>query len=105
MAVIKHGHARSGNYWEKRRKFSREYTSWLAMRQRCLDPNNPKFGRYGGRGIKICDVWLASFSTFFADLGCCPAGHTLGRKDNDGPYSADNCRWENIFEDYNLDTR
>lgn len=27
------------------------------MIQRCANPNNPFYSRYGGRSIKVCDEW------------------------------------------------
>jgi hypothetical protein len=32
--------------------------SWQNMKQRCTNPKHPKFHRYGGRGIRVCDEWL-----------------------------------------------
>lgn len=76
------------------RRHTREYDSWAAMKQRCLNQNNPKFPEYGGRGITICARWKSSFANFFADPGERPTGTTLGRINNDGDYTPANTRWE-----------
>lgn len=74
-------------------KDTREYHSWCHMRGRCLNPSNLKYPDYGGRGITICQRWLDSFENFYADMGPCPDGFTLDRRDNDGNYEPGNCQW------------
>lgn len=72
---------------------AREYRSWMGMLTRCHNPRNPKYPRYGGRGISVCDKWRASYATFLADMGRCPPGFSLDRIDVDGDYEPGNCRW------------
>ena len=70
------------------------YESWLNMKQRCYNPNNPGYHNYGGRGIKVADSWLNSFTNFLSDMGERPEGLTLEREDVDGDYEPSNCVWD-----------
>jgi hypothetical protein len=73
--------------------YTRTYSSWEHMIQRCCNPNNDSYEDYGGRGITACERWR-KFEEFHADMGDCPDGMTLDRYPNrDGNYEKDNCRW------------
>lgn len=61
------------------------------MLQRCENSLNPKYPRYGARGIRVSDEWH-DFVNFYADMGDSD-GLTLDRVDNNGNYEKGNCRW------------
>lgn len=76
-------HGRSG---------STTYTVWSSMKERCLNPKHPRYSDYGGRGLVMDSRWL-SFENFLQDMGECPPGLSLDRKDNSKGYELGNCRW------------
>lgn len=70
-----------------------EYPCYVAMKGRCNNPKKSDYDYYGGRGIKVCKEWEDSFLSFYEDLGARPEGTTLDRKEVEGDYNKENCRW------------
>ena len=69
------------------------YETYHDMIGRCERPTHHAYAGYGGRGIRVCERWRASFWNFVADMGERPTGLSLDRVQNDGPYAPENCRW------------
>lgn len=68
------------------------YHVWIDMKQRCMNPNQVDYPRWGGRGIKVCDEWVDSFESFkdWAIKNGYVEGLTLDRIHVDGGYSPEN---------------
>lgn len=86
-------------------KHKEAYTSWTGARQRCYDKANKDYPNYGRRGIRMCARWN-TFSNFFRDMGDPPTDiygerKSLDRKNNDGHYEPNNCKWSDRYEQQN----
>lgn len=68
---------------------------WHGMIDRCYKENHSQYVNYGERGITVYSEWLNSFDVFFN--WCISNGWVYGkyidRKNNDGNYEPDNCRF------------
>jgi len=96
-----------GKYYGKQKLFGLRHTpfhnTWKNLFPKCLNPNNPDYKDYGGRGIEVCDEWY-EFSNFIVDMyelyeyhiehfGSGQKNCQLDRMDNNKGYYRDNCRW------------
>ena len=83
------------------RENHRLYSTWKSMKSRCTNPNVHCYHRYGGRGILICERWN-NFLLFLEDMeSSFQEGLTLDRKNTDGNYTPENCRWATKEEQSN----
>lgn len=83
---IRHGYC-------KTLKPPRVYNIWQCMVQRCINPNNPRYKDYGGRGIQVCEKWR-KFQNFLDDVGDPPTKtHSIDRINNNKGYCKSNCQW------------
>ncbi len=70
------------------------------IKERCYNPKNKSYSRYGGRGIKICDEWLNNPSLFvkWSLENGFDKELAIDRIDNNGNYCPENCRYVTLKE-------
>lgn len=103
MAGVKGIHAgeKHPNYVHGQTK-TRLHKIWESMHARCEYKKHPYFSDYGGRGIAVCKEWK-EFVPFrdWAMANGYSGNLTIDRKNHDGDYTPDNCRWATMKEQQN----
>lgn len=76
------------------------YSIYHNIKDRCFNQKNHAYDNYGGRGIKMCDLWLDDFLEFknWSDKNGYMEGLSIDRIDVNGDYEPDNCRWVTLSE-------
>lgn len=76
---------------------------YKSMIDRCENPKNYGYHKYGGRGIHVCEEWKTNKIAFFewAFANGYAENLTIDRKDNSKGYSPENCRWITYQEQNN----
>lgn len=111
MSALNHGYTKSCGCLRRellqndRYKDKHLYQAWQDMKQRCHNPNNVFYYRYGERGIKVCKEWLSGYNVFYkwATNNGYQQGLQIDRIDNNGNYEPSNCRW--VSPKQNTDNR
>lgn len=94
--------AKYGTHHKERTiKDFRFWNIWYQMLQRCHNPKDSNYFRYGGRGITVCERWH-KFEYFEVDMYKAYLWHvsrygekdtTIDRIKNHRSYMENNCRW------------
>jgi hypothetical protein len=87
----KHGHKVG---YRKTKKTSVLYMRWCHVKERCYNPNNKSYDRYGAKGITVCDEWhdFENFQQWSLANGY-QEHLEIDRKDSSLGYTPDNCMW------------
>lgn len=83
---------------------SRLYVLWNNITQRCHNPKNPHYKKYGLKGIYVCDEWKNSYQKFkeWALKNGYSDYLSIDRKNSFGGYNPENCRFITLAENSSI---
>lgn len=80
--------------WDSGNPILKQFYSRLnSIKQRCSNPNSTGYNRYGGRGIGFLITVHDIIKLWYRDRAWKLNSPSLDRKNNDGHYTFDNCRF------------
>ena len=81
----------------------RLYHCWQSMLRRCYWSKHPNYKNYGGRGVRVCEMWRHDFRAFasWALSNGYAEGLAIDRIDDNGNYEPTNCRFVTCVENNN----
>ena len=75
---------------------SKVYIAWCNMKERCYNPSNTAYERYGGVGVRIHEDFINNFQAFYTEIGD-PPNETnewsVDRINYSKDYEPGNLRW------------
>lgn len=77
-------------------KNDKVYKTWCKIKERCFNPNDKCYPRYGAIGITLYEMWRDNFVAFRDYIGQPPKDgkrYSVDRLDNSIGYFPDNIRW------------
>jgi hypothetical protein len=87
---------------EQQSKFNKAHPSfinWHRMMDRCTNPSNNRYSRYGAKNIRVYKPW-SNFKIYEKEFGYTKPGlkYTVDRIDNKKGYFPGNIRWTTKYE-------
>lgn len=86
---------------------TRVYRIWQRMKDRCCNQKHTSYHLYGGKGIKVCDLWVNNFEEFYKwSMGNGYSDNlSIDRINSNKGYEPLNCRWATPTEQANNTNR
>ena len=96
---------RGSKMWTKHGNYYHPlWQTYRGMFRRCYETNRKDYPMYGGRGIKVEDVWQGEkgFNNFIQHMGLKPGlEYSIDRINVNGNYGPENCKWSTPKEQAN----